>query len=223
MPTVGSRESALRASRLCTIQRWGVCAALSLGVLGLGFAGCATLPGAKSSWTVESAVVRGAYLDVSFATGGSTRRFFTAATDPCKSLLKAEAIVDYVNLGPLGQFQSGDVTCIPAGIGSLGAWRDERPRPQVGPLPQKQANFRLEFQDQDVVMLRGMFPLLGLIAWPGLGDTVVVLPQTPPCQALVPGGVATIEYRVAGPDPFVLLDNEKRCALAGLIQPTGER
>ena len=128
-----------------------------------------------------------------------------------------------MNLGPLGQFQADGVDCVPVGIGSLAAWRDERPRPQVGPLPSKQANYRLEYQDKDVAMLRGMFPLLGLIAWPGLGDTIVVVPQTPPCQALMPQGVATIEYRVAGPDPYVLLDNEKRCALAGLIQPIGER
>lgn len=219
MPAVGSRNSMLRAS-----GRWGVCAALALGMLGgLGSAGCAGLPGASSSWTVESVVVRGAFLDVSLATGGSTRRFFTAATDPCKSLLHVEAVVDYVNLGPLGQFQSGGATCIPAGIGSLAVWRDERPRPQVGPLPSKQANFKLEYQDKDVAMVRGMFPLLGLIAWPGLGDTLVVLPQTPPCQALIPSGVATIEYRVAGPDPYVLLDGDKRCALAGLVQPIGER
>jgi len=216
MLAVGSRASLLR-----TLGRWGVCAALALG--GLGSAGCAGLPGASSSWTVESVVVRGDFLDVNFATGAGTRRFFTAATDPCKSLLRVEAVVDYVSLGPLGQFQAGGATCIPAGIGSLAAWRDERPRPQVGPLPSKQANFKLEYQDKDVAMVRGMFPLLGLIAWPGLGDTLVVLPQTPPCQALIPSGVATIEYRVAGPDPFALLAGDKRCALAGLIQPIGER
>ncbi len=219
MPPVGSCESVFRAS-----HRWGVCAALSLGVLcGVGSVGCSTFPGATSRWTVESAVVRGDFLDVSFATGGSQRRFFTAATDPCKSLLKPEAVVEYVNLGPLGQFQAGGATCIPAGIGSLAAWRDERPRPPVGPLPSKQANFRLEYQDKDVAMLRGMIPLLGLIAWPGMGDTLIVVPQTPTCQALIPAGVATIEYRVAGPEVYALLDNDKRCALVGLIQPIGER
>jgi len=220
MAQVGSRESRVGKSR-----RWGGCAALGLGLLAsLAGAGCANLPGATSTWTVESVVVRDVYLDVSLTSGdGDTRRFFTAATDPCKSLLHVEAVVEYVNLGPLGQFQAGGATCVPAGIGSLAAWRDDRPRPEVGPLPQKQANFRLEYQDKDVAMLRGMFPLLGLIAWPGLGDTLVVVPQTPPCQSLIPAGVATIEYRVAGPEVYALLAGDKRCALVGLIQPIGER
>ena len=71
-------------------------------------------------------------------------------------------------------------------------------------------------------MLRGMIPLLGLIAWPGMGDTLIVVPQSPTCQALIPAGVATIEYRVAGPEVYALLDGDKRCALVGLIQPIGE-
>ena len=213
----------IRASSARPGRRWGGCAALGALAL-LAVAGCANLPGATSTWTVESVVVRGDYLDVSLATGGGdSRRFFTAAAEPCKSVLRVESVVEYVNLGPLGEFQADGATCVPAGIGSLAAWRDERPRPQVGPLPSSQANFRLEHQDKDVAMLRGMFPLLGLIGWPGLGDTLVVVAQTPPCQSLIPAGVATIEYRVAGPEPYVLLAGDKRCALLGLIQPIGER
>jgi hypothetical protein len=219
MTAVGSRDSILRAA-----ARSGVGAALSLAVIcGLGTAGCSTFPGSTNSWTVTSVVERHGYLDVSFSTGESTRRFFTAATDPCKSLLHVEAVVQYVNLGPLGQFQAGSATCVPAGIGSLAAWRDARPRPQVGPLPSKQANYTLEYQDKDVAMLRGQFPLLGLIAWPGMGDTLVVLPQSATCQALIPAGVATIQYRDAGPAPYVLLDNRSLCELVGLIQPIGSR
>jgi len=219
MPAIGSRESFSRAAD------WrGVCAAVSLSVLsGLGSAGCASFPGSSSAWTVESVVQRGPYLDVNLSTGGSTRRFFAPASEPCRSMLHVEAVVDYVNLGPLGQFQAEGATCIPAGIGSLAAWRDERPRPEVGPLPSKQANYKLEYEDKDVAMVRGLFPLLGLIAWPGMGDTLVVLPQTPACKALISGGVATIQYRVAGVDAYVLLDNDKLCGLAGLIQPIGER
>jgi hypothetical protein len=190
---------------------------------GLGTAGCSTFPGSTSSWTVVSVVERHGYLDVSFSTGGAKERFFTAATDPCKSMLHAEAVVAYVNLGPLGQFQAGGATCIPAGIGSLAAWRDSRPRPQVGPLPSKQANYTLEYQDPDVAMVRGRIPLLGLIAWPGMGDTLIVLPQSPTCQALIPAGVATIQYRDTGPAPYVLLDNRSQCEVAGLIQPVGDR
>ena len=219
MTAVGFRDASSGAK-----DRWGVVAAFSLAVLcGVGAAGCSTLPGATSRWTVASVVVRHGYLDVSFTTGGSKQRFFTAATDPCKSMLHAEATVSYVNLGPLGQFQAGGATCTPAGIGSLADWRDARPRPQVGPLPSKQANYTLEYQDQDVAMVRGMIPLLGLIAWPGMGDTLIVLPQSPTCQALIPAGVATIQYRDTGPVAYALLDNRSQCEVAGLIQPIGNR
>ena len=93
----------------------------------------------------------------------------------------------------------------------------------MGPLPARQADYRLEYQDKDLAMLRGRFPLLGLIGWPGMGDTIVLVPQTAACQPLLQKGVATIEYRVAGPDPYVLLAGDKRCPLLGLIQPIGER
>jgi hypothetical protein len=56
-----------------------------------------------------------------------------------------------------------------------------------------------------------------------MGDTLMVLPQSPACQALIPAGVATIQYRDAGPDPYVLLDNRSQCEVSGLIQPSGER
>jgi hypothetical protein len=172
--------------------------------------------------TVDSVVQRGSYLDVNVTSGGSTQRYFAPDSEPCRSVLRAEAAVDYVALGPLGQFQSGDLECDPVGIGSLAKWRDQRPRPQVGPLPARQASYKVDYQDADLAMLRGRFPLLGLIGWPGLGDTLVVLPKTEPCQALLQRGVATIEYRVAGPDPYVLFDGDQRCAIQGLIQPPGQ-
>lgn len=208
MPAIFSREAVF------SVLAWALGAA--------GLSGCANIPGMATSSTVQSVVERGPYLDVEISQRGSTWRYFAPAKEPCLGLLKAEAAIEYVSLGPLGQFQSGQVVCDPVGIGSLAKWRDQRPRPQVGPLPARQADYKIEYEDQDLVMLRGRFPLLGLIAWPGMGDTVVVLPQTPPCQSLMKQSTATIEYRVAGPDPYVLLAGDKRCPIQGLIQPIGE-
>ena len=92
----------------------------------------------------------------------------------------------------------------------------------MGPLPARQADYQVIYQDGDLAMLRGRFPLLGLIGWPGMGDTIVLLPQTESCRPLVERGTATIEYRVAGPAPYVLLDGDRRCAVLGLIQPSGQ-
>ncbi len=203
--------------------RRGLAALAACALGGAGIPGCANLPGMATSSTVQSVVERGPYLDVEISQRGATWRYFAPAKEPCLGLLKAEAAIEYVSLGPLGQFQSGQVVCDPVGIGTLAKWRDQRPRPQVGPLPARQADYKVEYEDRDLVMLRGRFPLLGLIAWPGMGDTLVVLPQTPPCQELTKRGTATIEYRVVGPEPYVLLAGDQRCPIQGLIQPIGER
>jgi hypothetical protein len=175
-----------------------------------------------TSSTVQTVVERGPLLDVQISQGGKSRRYFARKTEPCLGVLKPESPIEYVALGPLGQLQSGEVVCVPVGIGSLAAWRDNKPRPMVGPLPARQADYRLEYQDQDLAILRGRFPLLGLIAWPGLGDTLVVIPQTPACKPLMQDDAATIEYRVAGPDPYVLYSGDQRCPIQGLIQPEGQ-
>jgi hypothetical protein len=212
----------IRGARSGGRSRWTLASIAASALVGGGVSGCANIPGTSTAWAVDSVAQRGPYLDVSVSRGGSTQRFFTPASEPCRSLLRAEASVDYVSLGPLGQFQAGDAKCDPVGIGSLARWRDQRPRPAVGPLPARQASYRLDYQDADLAMLRGRFPLLGLIGWPGMGDTLVLLPKTEPCQALLQQDVATIEYRVAGPDPYVLYDGETRCAILGLIQPIGQ-
>lgn len=201
----------------------GLASALALALAGTGLTGCRNIPGTSREWVVDSVVERGPYLDVNVSRGNSTQRFFTLADEPCRSVLRAEAAVDYVSLGPLGRFRSGEIRCDPVGIGSLATWRDQRPRPRGGPLPVGQASYRVEWQDQDLAMLRGRFPLVGMLGWPGMGDTIVLVPQAPPCQALLERTAATIQFRVAGPDPLVLFNAGQHCAVLGLIQPIGER
>jgi hypothetical protein len=188
-------------------------------LLVLAGAGCNTIPGMSTTWVVNSVVERGPYLDVTLSNGGDTMRYFTPASETCRNLLRVEQPVGYVSLGQMGQFQTGEVVCVPVGILSLREWRDQRPRPGVPPLPTGQANYRLDYEDKDVAMLRGRFPLVGLIGFVGLGDTIVVLPKTPACTPLLSQSVATIEYRDAGPDPYVLFVGDRRCPVLGLVQP----
>jgi hypothetical protein len=173
----------------------------------------------STTWVVNSVVERGPYLDVTISSGGSTMRYFTPTSETCRNLLRVEQPVSYVSLGQMGQFGTGDVVCVPAGIGSLREWRDSRPRPRVPPLPSGQANYRLDYEDKDVAMLRGRFPLLYLIGFAGLGDSIVVLPKTPECLPLLSRDVATIEFRDAGPAPYVIYAGEQRCPVLGLVQP----
>jgi hypothetical protein len=201
------------------VGRWLAAAVLALPAS----AGCATLPGRTTAWVVESVALRGDFLDATVSRAGETQRFFTPASPACGSVLRVEALVEYVSLGPFGQFQSGAESCDLVGIGSLAEWRDRRPRPNVRPLPTRSATYRLEYQDAELAMLRGRIPLVGLLGFVGMGDTLMVLPQSDACRPLIPRGTATIEYRVAGPDPLVLIGDHARCAVLGLIQPPPPR
>jgi hypothetical protein len=195
------------------------CAALVI----IASAGCNTIPGMSTAWTLESVVERGAYLDATLVRGDEERRWFLPPDAACRGMMRPEASLEVVSLGPLGQLHEGEAVCEPLGIGSLREWRESRARPTVGPVPARQATFRLDYEDEEVAMLRGRFPLVGLIGFPGLGDTVVVIPQSEACRPLREASVASIEYRVAGPDPYVLVAGELRCPVLGLIQPVGPR
>jgi len=220
---MGAVASSGAVTSSCAGWRRALRAALACAVGAAGVPGCSTLPGATRASIVQSVVERGGVLDAQIAREGSVQRFFAPTSEPCRKLMKKEAAIEYVSLGPLGQFRSGDTTCAPNGIGSLAVWRDQRPRPKVGPLPSRAASYQVVYQDADVAMLRGLFPMLGLIGWPGMGDTIAVVAQSPACQALIQRGSANVVYRVAGPDPYVMLDGEMQCPLEGLIQPSGER
>jgi hypothetical protein len=201
-----------------------ICAACLSGALAvIAGAACNTIPGMSTAWTVHSVAERGAYLDATLVRGSDQGRYFLPTNAACRGMLRPEASIEVVSLGPMGQLQSGETVCEPLGIGSLREWRESRARPTVGPVPARQATFRLDYEDAEVAMLRGRFPLVGLIGFPGLGDTLVVIPQSEACRPLRASTTAAIEYRVAGPDPYVLIAGEQRCPVLGLIQPVAPR
>jgi hypothetical protein len=218
----------MRASAMPGSTRRVAFATLRMALLGaalfaMASAGCNTIPGMSTAWTVQSVAQRGPYLDATLVRGGEQRRYFLPASEACGGMLRPEASLELVSLGPMGQLQAGEAVCDPLGIGSLREWRESRARPTVGPIPSRQATFRLDYEDAELVMLRGRFPLVGLIGFPGLGDTLVAIPQTDACRPLRQATVASIEYRVAGPDPYVLIAGELRCPVHGLIQPISPR
>jgi hypothetical protein len=196
---------------------------LAAAFAALAGAACTTVPGVSTTWTVGPVSERGAYLDATLSQRGKQRRYFVPSSAACRSLLRTEALVEVVALGPMGQLRQGDTQCDPLGIGSLREWRESRPRPTVRPLPARPATYRVDYQDAEVVMLRGRFPLVGLIGFPGLGDTLVVIPLSDACRPLLEATQASIEYRVAGPDPYVLIAGAQRCPVLGLVQPIGTR
>lgn len=183
-------------------------------------AACSTLPGASQGFRIDSVTTRGPYLDARMSRGGETVRFFFPADDEeCRRMLRPENIVDYVALGPLGVLRADDERCQPVGIGSLDWWRRQRGRPEVPPLPRGTARFQPVYRDAEVTLVRGRFPLTGLVNWAGGYDTIAVLPRDSACQPLVERGEATIEYRASGPVPLRLLSDAQSCVIEGLVQP----
>ena len=208
------------------LRRGGGIAAFGLVV---ATAGCqpravleqAGVPGLRTPATVTEVVQRDVYLDVLLDSSFWSLRYFFPTDDTCRRILAPQASVTYVQRGPWGEVQNQEgERCSPAGIDSLRTWRNRRPRPRTSaPVPRRQASFRVVYQDTEYVFARSFFPLASAISWTGGNDTIAVIPNTKPCQHLIEGGTASMEFRPAGPDPFRLVTREGRCPLVGFIQP----
>jgi len=177
----------------------------------------AGVPGARIDAEVGELTTRGAWIDARVQTGGADLRFFFPATPTCRAVLGADD-VRYANVGALGRLRSGDRTCDPVGILSLRAWRQRRPRPADPELvPRAQAVFDEHYRDEDLIVLEGRFPLAGRIGWVGGVDTLAVVPRREPCPAVVEQGVASMEFRDAGPRVFDLVADRGLCPLVGFV------
>jgi hypothetical protein len=177
------------------------------------------LPSSKTGFVVLTVSPRGGYLDAVLKGPNFNLRTFAPDTEDCRKVLVPEAEVQYLEGLPGGSFQRGDVTCDSAGIGSLSEWRDRRARLTGIGQPRAQASFRRTISDNDVIFVRGRFPLTPLVGWTTGNDTVAVLPNTPSCQRRADDGVASLEFRQSGPDPLILVGSEGPCPLVGLLRP----
>lgn len=177
------------------------------------------LPNSKTGFVVLTVAARGGYLDAVLKGPNFNLRTFSADTEECRKVLIPEAEVQYVEGIPGGSFERGDFTCDSAGIGSLAEWRDRRARLAGPPQPRAQASFGRTISDADVIFVRGRFPLTPLVGWTSYYDTVAVLPNTPACEKRADEGVASLEFRTAGPDPLILVGAEEPCPLIGLLRP----
>jgi hypothetical protein len=180
------------------------------------------LPGASAAASVRLIGPRGPYLDAMVDDGRRLRRFFFPQTEVCEAILRSgpEEPISYNTRGPLGQVVRGDEVCEPVGLLSLVEWRDRRGRdPRKGPNPRASASYRVIWSDEDLVLIRGRFPLVNQVGWAGGGDTIAVLPNTPECTELLSRTSATLEFRRSGSEPLVLLRDRDRCPLLGLARP----
>ncbi|HTF34281.1 MAG TPA: hypothetical protein VK714_11355 [Myxococcota bacterium] len=177
------------------------------------------LPSTETGFAVQTVVPRGGYLDAVLKGPNFTLRTFTVDSDECRNVLMPETEVRYLEGLPGGSFRRGQVTCDSAGIGSLARWRDRRARVAGIAQPRAQASFRRTLSDNEVIFVRGRFPLATLVGWVSLDDTVAALPDTPSCRRRADEGVASLEFRQSGLDPLILVGSEEPCPLIGLLRP----
>ena len=181
--------------------------------------------GTSTEFTVERAVPRGGYLDVSLR-GASPLRTFLPDTVECRQLTKSGARVRYVWDGALGALAepAGSRSCQAVGIGSLSEWRLTRPEdtglPQGQGLPREVARYRVVFRDQDVILARGSFPLTRHVGWVGPAEALVVMKNTPAClRGPAARSTASLEYFPAGDQVLGLVDHDRWCEVEALLLP----
>ncbi len=178
------------------------------------------LPGSGIAMSVASVVPRGPYLETTLRAPGLELVSYAPANADCREVLARELEVEFRSGGTGGSFERAGLHCDAAGIGSLDEWRKRRPRPQTkSPVPSAAARFELIYEDEQIALARGRFPLAGLLGWMGGDDSVAAIPNIPICQAPLRSGNATLQYFPAGRNVLALSAPEGLCPIAGLLVP----
>jgi hypothetical protein len=205
---------------------------LVLLLLGVAIAGCGT-SGRGAAWqlgfgsfatdlTVMRVVPRGDYLDTTLVGHGLSLEVFTPASEVCARVLQREGLVDYVERGMAGRLERDGDSCDAVGIAGARVRRARQPRRRASsPIPRAQATFQTTYEDDDLILLRGRFPLVTQIGWSGGGDIIAAVPNEPICRDAIEGNVASMEFRPSGRTSLSLVGRDGLCPITGLITPSG--
>jgi hypothetical protein len=182
-------------------------------------------PFASTRVTLSEVQRRGAFLIVRFEDRDAQLTFYApAASDACTSLLRPGATVTYRKHGNFGRFEEGELRCDPVGVGSLAAWRDRRRRDSRDrtPVPRAQANFREVERYEDVVLVRGRFPLASRVGVPAGFDLIAFVPPVEECRRPLELGTASMEFLPAGRTAIRLVGERGPCPVLGFARPIEE-
>ena len=217
---------ALPRRRADTLRSAGLL--LALGALGVACAGLSNRVAARlgkdaprpPGVTVLGVQERGAYLDVVVQDDERVLRRLVPRTKDCAFVLILETRVAFEDHGIAGRFRRADVTCDAIGIGDPLLSRSRRGRSGMGAIiPRAQATFAIVYQDAEVMMLRGRFPLAARLGFAGGADCVAVVRNDPPCRRAVESGVASLEFRARGPYTLALVGGSSLCRIDMLALP----
>jgi hypothetical protein len=177
-------------------------------------------PLGSTELAVQSVSVVGPYLVADLVGRQERLRVMAETVGACAYLLRPEVRVGYARSGNFGRVFAGEESCSLAGIASLEAWRDRQPRGRTTEVvPRASARFERVHEDERWLLVRGRFPLAGRIGIPAGFDLVALLPNDDACRDVATRGEATLEYRIAGRDPYRMLASGRACAIAGFAMP----
>ena len=186
----------------------------------LAFSGCETTRPKAQPWTIHDVSRHGGYLAASIRGEQQTLAFYFEPTPDCKAMLQEFGEQLYRRRGPLGTLQQGEKSCVPVGIGRIRSWALRHPTPRNLPiLPSQPARFRKIYSDSEVVLVRGNFPLAGLVFFAGGRDAVAFLPNIEVCQRYVEQGGGAMQYRRSSQEVVWLGSASARCQILGLARP----
>lgn len=178
------------------------------------------LPGSAISMTVARVVPRGPYLEVWLRAPGLDLVSWAPADASCREILDEEQEVQYRSGGTGGSVERQGRRCDLSGIGSLEEWRKRRPQPRTkSPVPSAAASFEKIYEDAEIALVRGRFPLARLLGWVGGEDTVAAIPNTPICQRPLRSGGGTLQYFPGGRNVLALSSEGGLCPIEGLLVP----
>jgi hypothetical protein len=182
----------------------------------------AQIPFTATTMSVGSVIERGTWLEVKLLSPERNRLFYFLADHVCRAVLEEGAQVDHHYTGGYGYVEQEGIECDVAGIAHLRQYRGSRARRGTAASrarPRARANYRRFWSDEEVVMLRGDFPLASWLAWPRADDTIAVFKREERCMRTFERGSAFIEFNPNGPWPLTLVQPGGGCPLVGLIRP----
>lgn len=181
------------------------------------------LPGSAVEMSVARAKPRFGYLDTLLEGDGWSLRTFVPASATCVELATPGTRLQFQSAGAYGTLARGDLRCPAAGMGSLAEWRKKRGKGGMGGaiIPSALATFDRVYEDEEVVFLRGNFPLASQLGFTAMGDAIAVVGRVAVCERPVDEGRATMEFFPGGRNVLTLSSRRGRCQIEGLLRPLG--
>jgi len=156
--------------------------------------GCAT---PRGSYVADSTFRGPYYIDSTLSLPSGQWRFLFPQTDACVAMLRAEAPISHSSGGSFGRVRAPDGSvCDPVGIGTLQRWRRSRREGEM--TPSSPARWTILYEDPEVLLLRGRFPVASRVGLANTFDVVAMVANDDVCGPVARSGEASLVFRPSG-------------------------